>query len=108
MSKFGDCWIWEGARDKDGYGRVRWKYRMMRAHVAAWECEHNRAVPKNGFIMHTCDNPSCVNPSHLKLGSPSDNAKDRDFNGRGGHNPMAGDNGRRARRDKFGKFVSMN
>lgn len=101
-----ECHLWEGHKDRDGYGRLRWQYREIGAHVAAWECA-NGPLPKGAFVMHTCDNPSCINPEHLRLGTAALNALDRDAKRRGGHNPKAGDNGRRAKRDKTGRFVSI-
>lgn len=98
------CWRWEGAKDKDGYGRFRWQYTMYRAHVAAW-IAHNGPVPKGYCVLHTCDNPFCVNPKHLWIGTVGDNNRDRHSKGRTKWNPKAGDNGRKAKRDASGKFM---
>lgn len=97
------CWRWDGATDKDGYGRVRWQYVMYRAHVASW-IAHNGAVPKGFCVLHKCDNPTCINPAHLWIGTVGDNNRDRNAKGRTKWNPNAGDNGRNAKRDSAGKF----
>lgn len=99
-----DCWYWTGHKDKNGYGRLRWKYRELGAHVAMWEAAHE-PVPKGKCVLHRCDNPSCVNPTHLWLGSIGDNNADRYAKGRTRFNPRAGDNGRNAKRNVLGRFM---
>lgn len=71
----GDCWIWSAGHSSDGYGKVRWQNRVMRAHRAAWEIFRG-AVPDGLFVLHRCDNPPCVNPNHLFLGTQEDNVRD--------------------------------
>jgi hypothetical protein len=86
LSKFWDnialddsgCWIWQGVRNEQGYGRLG----SMFAHRLAWELEHDESIPSGKVICHRCDNPSCVNPSHLFLGNQQDNVKDRQRKGR--------------------------
>ena len=73
-----NCMEWTGARAIGGYG----KYRNLFAHRVAWELV-NGPIPKGGWILHHCDNPICVRPSHLYLGTPKDNARDRELRGRG-------------------------
>ena len=70
----GACWIWLGARDDDGYGRFSFG-KEDRAHRVAFTLE-STAPPGDLFVCHRCDNPSCVRPEHLFLGSHQDNMAD--------------------------------
>lgn len=82
------CWNWTNGKDRDGYGSFNIGYDNLRAHRFAYYL-HNKVDPKELQVCHTCDNPSCVNPNHLFLGTTQDNTKDRDLKGR--HNPARGD-----------------
>lgn len=78
------CWEWTGPRYKaGGYGRLRLAGRQVRAHRVAWELLHG-PVPDGLNVCHHCDNPPCVRPDHLFLGTDKDNADDRDAKGRTG------------------------
>lgn len=77
VNKSNDCWIWLGHIDKDGYGKF-WNYL---AHRFAW-IDSFGEIPKGKYVCHKCDNPSCVNPSHLFLGTQFDNMKDMITKGR--------------------------
>jgi len=70
-----DCWTWRYSKDKDGYGKEKRNYRDIRAHRLSYEM-HIGPIPKGMFVCHRCDNPSCVRPSHLFLGSAKDNSQD--------------------------------
>lgn len=71
----GACWIWQGSKDKDGYGKFCHDGKHLRAHRASYEI-HKEQIPKGKMICHTCDNPSCVNPEHLFLGDSRINTID--------------------------------
>jgi hypothetical protein len=77
------CWPWRGATWSRNYGCFRYKGRPTSAHRVAWLLERG-PIPKGMFVLHACDNPPCVNPEHLFLGTSSDNAFDREKKGRGG------------------------
>ena len=77
----GDCWEWQGMKYPTGYGRFGWKGKVAYAHRVSWEIT-NGPIPDGMVIMHTCDNPSCVRPDHLQLGTQTENMKDRDRKGR--------------------------
>jgi hypothetical protein len=77
------CWIWTGAKDWDGYGLYALEGRRSeRATRIAWRLIKGERVPKHLQCLHTCDNPGCVNPAHIFLGTTADNMRDRDQKGR--------------------------
>ena len=79
---FMDCHIWIGATNYFGYGKFSKNGKNWTlAHRFSYE-QFNGEIPKNKFVLHTCDNPFCVNPDHLRLGTVSDNMKDRSAKGR--------------------------
>lgn len=100
-----ECWVWNGKIDHDGYGHFRWKYGMYLSHRVAWELSNKKLVPTGRCVCHACDNPSCVNPNHLWVGTNVDNITDRHNKGRTRYNPRAGDNGRNAKRNALGQFM---
>lgn len=79
----GDCWTWTAYRNVYGYGVVGVRgSRTMLAHRAAYELAVG-PIPAGYRILHTCDNPPCVNPAHLWVGTQLDNIADRQAKGRG-------------------------
>lgn len=80
-----ECWPWTASRDGDGYGRFQVPtatgQRHTRAHRWIFEQIHG-PVPDGMVIMHVCDHPWCVNPNHLRLGTPLDNNDDKVAKGR--------------------------
>ena len=78
------CWLWTGARSRHGgYGIVSYKLKPHRAHALSWEFA-NGTKPTGMVICHKCDNPPCVRPSHLMLGTHRDNIRDMAAKGRQG------------------------
>lgn len=76
------CWEFQGARI-DGYGRIKIKGKTAGVHRVAWEA-FNGPVPQGLFVCHHCDNPPCVNPDHLFVGTNRDNMVDMCEKGRNG------------------------
>lgn len=76
------CWLWYGRpRGSNDYGSINRDGKPIAAHRASWELV-NGAVPNGLFVLHECDNSSCVNPEHLFLGTHQDNSDDKVFKGR--------------------------
>lgn len=70
-----ECWLWTGAVNKAGYGRVDGG-RSTLAHRVVWEHYSGSQIPDGMVLMHTCDVPGCVNPNHLRIGSQAENLLD--------------------------------
>lgn len=75
------CWIWTLAVDKDGYGRAWLGNKKWPAHRLSY-MTFMGPIPAGLFVLHKCDNPSCVNPAHLFVGTPLDNMRDKCNKGR--------------------------
>lgn len=92
VDKRGDCWNWLGRKDKDGYGSIvrgGGNGPEVRAHRLAWEMA-NGPIPVGLKALHRCDNPSCVRPDHLWLGSTADNQSDMARKDRSTHGSRSG------------------
>jgi len=79
-----ECWEWRSTKQTYGYGILKIKGKMKGAHRLAWLFT-NGEIPNGLWVLHKCDNPSCVNPNHLFLGTARDNAQDRARKGRNGN-----------------------
>ena len=83
VDKSGGCWLWTGGRNRDGYGMVRVTddlgRRMVQATRAALYLDSGSWPPPwpVGHILHSCDNPSCVRPDHLRVGTHAENMMDK-------------------------------
>lgn len=75
------CWLWTGSFGTTGYGQFSLGGRPVKAHRASWELHHG-PIPAGAFVLHRCDNPACVNPQHLEVGSHVKNMADMRARGR--------------------------
>jgi HNH endonuclease len=66
------CWEWKAVKNRDGYGRIRVNGKMVLAHRLAY-IHFIGEIPEGMVIMHTCNNPGCVNPVHLCVGTQAEN-----------------------------------
>ena len=83
VDKTGECWEWVPSRWRLDYGLFRVsRERTVRAHRYSWSLA-NGDIPNGMIVCHHCDNPPCVRPSHLFLGTHQDNASDKQGKGRG-------------------------
>lgn len=69
------CWEWQGSRCKSGYGHVSYLGKIKRTHRIYYELLNGK-IPDKLFVCHKCDNPPCLNPDHLFLGTNQDNMLD--------------------------------
>ena len=78
----GDCWEWDGSRQRNGYGRFRIGPRVYAAHRIAFDLANPNKTLGDLDALHHCDNPPCCNPGHLFSGTQTENNQDRDRKGR--------------------------
>lgn len=79
-----DCWAWFGNRIAAGYGHVRFRTKLLLSHRVAFVlCNVVEDLPTNKLVLHSCDFRACCRPSHLRVGTYSDNNADTKSRGRG-------------------------
>lgn len=81
VSKSSECWNWSAYRGKTGYGVIGFRGKVVRAHRLSFTV-HKSGIPQGMCVLHTCDNPACVNPAHLWLGTQTENCEDKCAKGR--------------------------
>ena len=81
VEKTVECWQWTAARVRQGYGHFRVGDRLIYAHRYSWQLAYG-PIPTGTHILHRCDNPSCVRPSHLWAGTQAENMADMVHKGR--------------------------
>ena len=84
------CWGWLASKDKSGYGKFTINGVTVRAHRVVWVLFNHKTITDKMCVCHDCDNPSCVNPNHLFLGTHQDNKDDCVMKGRQAKGENAG------------------
>lgn len=89
VKKSDGCWIWTGNKlVRGGYGGLNWRGKIsVKAHRVSYEIAHGVTLTPEQIVRHRCDNPLCVNPDHLVLGTHQDNVQDTWERGRAGKAP---------------------
>lgn len=80
-----ECWPWRAATTVSGYGQFTLRGTRVRANRVSMELVRGVALTPSEFVCHTCDNPRCVNPAHLVVGTHADNMRDMCSKGRQTH-----------------------
>jgi len=82
VQKTAGCWLWTGSKEPRGYGHFLDGRKIRKASHVSWEIYHGKPFPKGAHACHDCDNPSCVCPTHLYVGTNFTNQQDRVRRGR--------------------------
>lgn len=86
-----ECWIWTAGLQGKGYGQFyESKRKPIGAHRYSWKLANGKDIPPGMQVMHSCDNPPCVNPAHLSVGTCADNQRDCAAKGRNPGNRTKG------------------
>lgn len=88
VAKTGKCWEWVGSNNGTGYCQINIEGMHVYVHRLSYQLIHGE-IPKGMSVCHRCDNPRCVRPSHLFLGTHQQNINDKMRKGR--HNPVKGE-----------------
>jgi len=99
IGEVNDCWEWTASKDRKGYGELKVEGKTAKAHRISFSLILED--PKDKQVCHTCDNPSCVNPNHLFLGTNTDNQKDKVAKGRQAKGPEHGLRGEKHQNSKL-------
>jgi phage N-6-adenine-methyltransferase len=78
------CWVWNRGRFSNGYGAISVRNKTVRAHRHSYEL-FKGPIPEGMLVTHSCDNPPCVNPRHLSIGTPQSNMNEKVARGREAH-----------------------
>lgn len=78
----GECLVWSGATNDKGYGQTTVGRKRQYVHRVAWEYHNRLVVPPGHVVMHTCDNPACASPAHLRAVTQTENMRDAARKGR--------------------------
>lgn len=81
VDKSGECWEWTAGKNSSGYGKFNVNGKTTSSHRFSYEIA-NGYIPDGMLVCHRCDNPACIRPSHLFVGTDGDNARDRNAKGR--------------------------
>lgn len=87
VDKSGECWQWTAGKRSGGYGVFYDGAKLVAAHRYSYGLTD--AIPDGMMVLHECDNPACVRPSHLRLGDGSTNLTDASLKGRLGRRPRS-------------------
>lgn len=111
-----DCWLTDISPTGRGYVTMQYQGKRVYVHRLAWELYNAEPIPDGLYVLHSCDNPGCCNPNHLRVGTAADNAHDRESRGRGNRITLRGpdrkprkrrcDAGRPRKRNADGTFAS--
>lgn len=81
VDKSSNCWVWTASKSKRGYGHFKIHSKVWQAHRYSWLI-HYGYIPKGLCVCHVCDDPACVNPGHLWIGTQLENMQDKIKKGR--------------------------
>lgn len=85
VEKTPTCWVWRGKINHWGYGLFSFNGKWRLAHRYSWSLHNGQEIPKGLVVLHHCDEPPCVNPEHLSVGTTADNNRDTYRKGRQVH-----------------------